>query len=358
VEKMKIFVIDLESVPTRYTCEWKSHIPALLRKEAIKANVDVEIINISGGGESIEASPGAFLNFQATNIYKNNQINDIARRFTNDVKPGDKFLFTDAWHTGILQLKYMSELLGIPVEIHALWHAGSYDKHDFLGRLIKDKKWTYSTETAIFHACDYNWFATEFHSQLFGSVLGTDMTSGKVGITGWPMEYMPELFLRYNHTKKENIIIFPHRLAPEKQPEIFRDLAAAMPEYQFVICQDRKLSKTEYHMLLAKSKLLWSANQQETLGISPFEGALLGVYPYLPNRLSYTEMYEGKYLYPDTWTESFASYLTHKHQIVASIRSIMDNYDSLHFDVQHTLAPHLLKKYFTATNLVAQLLRK
>jgi hypothetical protein len=111
-------------------------------------------------------------------------------------------------------------------------------------------------------------------------------------------------------------------------------------------------------MLLAKSKLLWSANQQETLGISPFEGALLGVYPYLPNRLSYTEMYEGKYLYPDTWTESFASYLKHKHQIVASIRSIMDNYDSLHFDVQHTLAPHLLKKYFTATNLVAQLLRK
>jgi glycosyltransferase involved in cell wall biosynthesis len=342
----------------------------MLMSEADRKFTDVDIINISGGEESIEASPGAFLNFQATNIYKNNQMNEIARRFTNDVKPGDKFIFTDAWHTGILQLKYMSELLGIPVEIHALWHAGSYDEHDFLGRLIKDKKWTYATESALFHAIDHNYFATNFHIDTFvhkiperidhpgerQGQIDQYIESEKIVRSGWPMEYMPTMFSQIDHSQKEDIIIFPHRIAPEKQPEIFRDLAMALPEYQFVLCQDRKLAKEDYHKLLAKSKVLWSANLQETLGISPFEGALLGVIPLLPDRLSYTEMYDSKYLYPSIWTESFSEYLKYKHLIIDRIRDTMNNYNNI--DVRRDLAPALLEQYFTATQLVTKLLRR
>jgi glycosyltransferase involved in cell wall biosynthesis len=355
--KMRIYVVDLESVPSRYTCEWKKQLPIIIENEIQKHGKDIRVINISGGEESIEATPGAFLNFQATNIYKNNQLNDIARRFTNEVKPGDKFIFADAWHTGILQLKYMSELLQIPVEIHALWHAGSYDPQDFLGRLIKDKKWTYATESALYHAIDYSWFATEFHANLFMNTLFPD---GKnydgVYQTGWPMEYMPDLFSKYDSTVKEDIIIFPHRLAPEKQPEIFRDLAATLPEYHFVVCQDSKLSKKEYHEVLAKSKLMWSANLQETLGISPFEGALLGVIPMLPDRLSYSEMYPVDYLYSSAWTDSFDNYMLNKSLIVDHIRYNMENYDTISTDVRTKLAPHLLKNYFSATTLLQELL--
>lgn len=350
-----IYIVDLESVPSRYTCEWKAHLPKLLNA---LADDDTAVINISGGEDSIEASPGAFLNFQQTNIYKNNQLNDIARRFSNEVKPGDRFLFADAWHTGILQLKYMSELLGIPVEIHALWHAGSYDAHDFLGRLISDKQWTYSTERALFHAIDYNYFATEFHIEMFCSnLLNTTrehILADKIICTGWPMEYMPEMFQQYTCTEKEDIIIFPHRIAPEKQPEIFRDLAESMPQYKFVVCQDNKLSKQEYHKLLSKSKIMWSANLQETLGISPYEGALMGVLPLLPDRLSYSEMYDDKFLYPSEWTESYTAYLTYKPQIVERITIMMNNYSGR----THDLAEHLSKNYFSATKLTKQLLRK
>jgi len=35
---MNIYIIDLESVPTRYTCQWKGHIPTLLRRAANEAN--------------------------------------------------------------------------------------------------------------------------------------------------------------------------------------------------------------------------------------------------------------------------------------------------------------------------------
>ena len=38
---MTIFLIDLESVSTRYTCEWKLHLPYLLKK----AGHNVQIIS-------------------------------------------------------------------------------------------------------------------------------------------------------------------------------------------------------------------------------------------------------------------------------------------------------------------------
>ena len=359
---MRIYIVDLESVPTRYTCEWKEYLPTMLRLEIAKAGKDIEVINISGGEDSIEASPGAFLNFQQTNIYKNNQLNEIARRFTDEVKPGDKFLFADAWNTGILQLKYMSELLQIPVEIHGLWHAGSYDPQDFLGRLIKDKSWTYSTEEALYHAIDHNYFATQFHINLFvKTIVGHENyfeadLSEKIIQSGWPMDYMPKIFEGYDLSQKEDIVVFPHRIAPEKQVDIFRDLAKSLPEYQFIVCQDNKLTKVEYHKLLSRAKLMWSANLQETLGISPFEGALCGVFPLLPDRLSYTEMYDDRYLYPQDWTTSYKDYLDNKDNIITAIKHIMVNYSKLNKNVVTKLAPHLLKEYFTATRLVRKLI--
>ena len=340
---MTTYIVDLESVPTRYTCEWKEHLPTLFK----------DAVNISGGSHEVIATPGAFLNFQATNIYKNDQMNQIANMF-GLVKPGDKFVFADAWNTGILQLKYMSELLNKPIEIHALWHAGSYDPQDFLGRLIKDKRWTYSTERALYYAIDYNWFATEFHKKMFTETL--EVVPDRMYITGWPMEYMPTILSPYKNTPKKNKIVFPHRLAPEKQLDIFQDLAAGMPTYEWHICQlntpagDAVSVKREYHQQLAESKVLFSANLQETLGISPYEGAILGVFPYLPNRLSYTEMYPSAFLYDSKWTESFESYKQNRHNVIAGIHNIIRFYDVWKPQLP-PLVEHLSKNYFSATNL-------
>lgn len=119
---MTVFLIDLESVPTRYTGEWKTHIPKLLEKEVHNVHI------ITGPTDIPNATtPGAFLNFGGTNIYKAAQIEAMARLFTQGkVKPGDHFIFADAWHPGIVCLRYMSELLNITVTTHGLWHSGSY----------------------------------------------------------------------------------------------------------------------------------------------------------------------------------------------------------------------------------------
>jgi len=335
-----VFLIDLEAVETRYTGQWKSHVPNLLRK----AGHNVQII--SGPTDIPSATtPGAFLNFGGTNIYKSAQVEQMGRLFCDGaVHAGDHFIFTDAWHPGIINLKYMSELLGIPVTTHGLWHAGSYDPQDFLGRLVGKKKWVRHAEKSFFHAFDHNYFATDFHIKMFVDNLLEDgfksenpwydldfedyLTSGKIVRTGWPMEYMEDTLVQYQNMTKRDLILFPHRIAPEKQVEIFRDLKEHLPQYEFVVCQDQQLTKNEYHNLLGEAKLVFSANLQETLGISCYEGAVVDAIPMVPDRLSYTEMYSDTFKYPSKWTESYESYTVYRPDLCKKIIEHMEFYQT------------------------------
>jgi glycosyltransferase involved in cell wall biosynthesis len=345
---MTVFLVDLEAVETRYTGQWKTHVPHLLEEAGHAVTV------IQGPTDIPNATtPGAFLNFGGTNIYKARQVEEIARLFTSGtVVDGDHFLFTDAWHPGIINLKYMAELLGIKVKIHALWHAGSYDPQDFLGRLIGDADWVRHSEKAFFHAIDYNYFATDFHIDIFEkNLFAGDVDKSKIIRTGWPMEYMQPTLEVFKELPKRDLILFPHRIAPEKQVEIFRDLAASMPEYEWIVCQDTPLSKVQYHVLLASAKIVFSANLQETLGISMYEGALLGAIPLVPDRLSYSEMFAEVWKYPSSWTESFDSYLEHKQELIALIRKYMTEYDDWRAMIpQQAFSLHM--HYFSATTLL------
>jgi glycosyltransferase involved in cell wall biosynthesis len=352
-----IFLVDLEAVETRYTGQWKTHVPHLLRK----AGHNVQIIS---GRQDIPSAttPGAFLNFGGTNIYKANQIERMGELFcAGAVSPGDHFIFTDAWHPGIINLKYMSELLNIPVVTHGLWHAGSYDPQDFLGRLVGDKPWVRFAEKSFFHAFDHNHFATDFHIEMFyGNLLGMDYTPGqevwkdKVIRTGWPMEYMQDALLEYKGMEKKNLILFPHRIAPEKQVEIFRDLKHQLPQYEFIVCQDQQLTKNEYHNLLGESKLVFSANLQETLGISWYEGAVVDAIPMVPDRLSYSEMAMPEFKYPSNWTESYDHYIEHRKEVCDKIVEYMENYNK-YLPLVHKQMESLRDNFFSAKHLLSSI---
>ena len=352
---MTIFLVDLESVETRYSGQWKDHVPKLLRK----AGHNVQVI--SGPTDIPNATtPGAFLNFGGTNIYKSSQVEQMGRLFCSGaVKPGDHFLFTDAWHPGIINLKYMSELLGIPIVTHSLWHAGSYDPQDFLGRLVGDKPWVRHAEQSFFYAFDHNYFATEFHINMFrDNLLHTNLgtihdfkTTGKIVRTGWPMEYFEDTLAPYRGMKKRNMILFPHRIAPEKQVDIFRDLAKHLPQYEFVVCQDKQLTKHEYHTLLGEAKMVFSANLQETLGISWYEGCVVGAVPMVPDRLSYSEMAFDTFKYPSKWTESWDAYNVYRPDVCRAIMTHMDYYHTRLPQIEKQVGA-LYEQFFSATELV------
>ena len=345
---MTVHIVDIEAVDTRYTKQWKDYLPTQLKRST---NVNVNVIS---GGETPQATtPGAFLNFGGTNVYKSKQLETIGEMFCNgQVADGDYFLYTDAWNPTVIQLKYMAELLGVDIRIGGMWHAGSYDPQDFLGRLIGDKPWVRHAEMAMYECYDDNFFATDFHIDLFTDTMmdNYNVDMDKAIKVGWPMEYLKDSLISYKGMEKRDLILFPHRVAPEKQVEIFNDLAHHLPEYEFVVCQDQQLTKNEYHNLLGEAKMVFSANLQETLGISWYEGALVDAIPMVPDRLSYSEMSLPEFKYPSKWTEDYSEYVKYRGEIVSKIRDYMENYNDylVSLEKQRQL---LNKEFFSGTEL-------
>lgn len=355
---MKIFLVELEPVETRYTAQWKVHLPEQLRTNGFDVTV------IEGPDDAPQdTTPGAFLNFSGTNYWKSEQLKTISKLFADGaVKDGDYFLYTDAWNPTVLQLKYMADLLGVSIKIGGMWHAGSYDPADFLGRLIGDARWVRHAEMSMYECYDDNFFATDFHVDLFTNTFWNDdrdidrQLLHKIHRVGWPMEYLTGRLNEYKNLKKRNLILFPHRIAPEKQLEIFEDLAKHLPQYEFVVCQDKQLSKHEYHTLLGEAKMVFSANLQETLGISWYEGVAVDAIPFVPDRLSYTEMAEISFKYPSEWTSSYSSYLKYRPKILQRIDFLMTNYDNLQVELQRQKAK--LEDDFFSGNALYEVIRR
>ena len=319
---MTIYIVDIEAVDTRYTKQWKEHLPNQLQRFT-----NDEVVVISGGETPQATTPGAFLNFGGTNVYKSKQLEQIGKYFCDGIiKDGDYFLYTDAWNPTVIQLRYMAELLGVNIRVGGLWHAGSYDPQDFLGRLIGDKPWVRHAERSMYECYDDNYYATDFHIDLFRQSLA--MQEDKTKRVGWPMEYLANSLEQYKGMPKKDLILFPHRIAPEKQVDIFRNLKEQLPQYEFVVCQDQELSKNEYHNLLGQAKIVFSANLQETLGISWYEGALVGALPMIPDRLSYSEMAISDFKYPSAWTEDYFCYNQCKDELIKIIVDYIENYET------------------------------
>jgi glycosyltransferase involved in cell wall biosynthesis len=374
-----IWILSLEPIESRYTAQWYEGVPrqiaAFAEKSGISARVFLDpsdfsinriddetlsIVNVPGDGKPQKASEGAFLNFATTNLWKNDQINRfISMIDAGLVRDGDKVWVADAWHSGIFQLAYVRDLLGIKFEISATWHAGSYDPWDFLGRNISDKRWSYATERALFCAIDLNIFASDFHWSMFRTTLAVEDELGSKALQcGHPCDYLWDELPRFrlHPNERSNLILFPHRIAPEKQLEIFKDLAATLPQYEWVVCQEQQLTKPHYHALLGRAKMSFSAALQETLGIAQGEAAIAGAMPLSPNRLSYTEQYNSPFLYPSEWTASWDGYMASKDYLVAYIRTLMDDFDTP--KMQHAIKDQdatLKARYLTAEPLYRNL---
>ena len=69
---MTVYIVDLEAVDTRYTAQWKEHLPLQIQQAFIQETFVTEDVEVISGGDTPQATtPGAFLNFGGTNIYNN-----------------------------------------------------------------------------------------------------------------------------------------------------------------------------------------------------------------------------------------------------------------------------------------------
>jgi hypothetical protein len=348
-----IWIVPIEPIDQRYTKQWYDNIPALLKT----ATDGYDIHTIPGHMCSSTTTPGAFLEFALTNAYKASQVETISHLFhSNAVKSGDKFLVTDAWHFGIIAIKYMSELLDIPVEIHSIWHAGSYDPTDILGMKMT-KNWSTQAERTFFYASDYNYFATNFHKDMFLKNLGILMGDKKAIRSGQPHNQIIGPLIKYSLNGRNPLIMFPHRLNSDKQPEIASDLRTTFDMcYHFEITQEQNLSKERYYAALGRASVIFSCALHENLGISVMEGCLAGAIPVVPDRASYSEMYLDCFKYPSEWTSSWAAYIEHKGSLKKFISDRIEHYPKYYGNMmlQKNI---LIDRYLTATEMINRLIQ-
>lgn len=336
-----IIVVDIEEVPTRYSGQWKKWIPALFDKH------DMPYYWI-GFDDVVETENDEFLSFASSNDYKARQTQKLASGIKNGwLNNGDIILFLDAWHPGIPAVRQMLMNVEEDVKIAGFWHAGSWDPHDMLGKM--SKHFIYF-EKGIYDCLDMNMFATEASLNLFMLSMETrniPVQSSKSTIAGFPYDTS---HLRSAGTNKENLIVFPHRIAIEKQPYMFDELAERLPQYKFVKTIEVTKSKDEYHDLLARAKYAISFARQETFGISMMESTFSGCMPIVPDCLSYHEMYAP--------TNRYNPMQKSRETIYQSIIQKIRMFDEDHQLATHTLSKNCdnLKKYITGEGWVECLL--
>lgn len=350
-----IYIVPIEPIDARYTKQWYHNIPTIIDQEIKKRTLDVKVVTIDGVSIPPNTTTGAFLDFGATNVYKASQAEKISRMFSDGViKAGDKFLVTDAWNFVITPIKYMSDLLDIPVEIHGIWHAGAYDPSDILGYKM-NKPWPWHQERSWFYSCDFNYFATEFHKNMFLKNLGIDSEQHRAVRSGQPHNpIIGECTVQWYKPKSKKVI-WPHRYNADKQPEIVEDLANRL-RHKLIITQKMNLSKEDYYETLGDCSVMFSCSLHENLGISMMEGVLAGVIPVVPDRCSYSEMYMDEFKYPAEWTENFESYTKYAGHLKDFINERVNNRNK-YLDVLARQRRILIETYLNANVMLDKLLK-
>ena len=309
--KQRIFYIPIEPLEERYSAAWYHWFPEKFKLAGY------EVFIIDGLGLTDEIKTGEFLDINSTLSYKATQLEKIGRLFYfKEVKPNDIFFIADLEFWGIESIKYLSVLNKIPVKIYGFLHAGSYDPEDFMRPCKKFAQWFESGWLSI---CDKVFVGSEYHKDLiFKNFFLSAESAEKIIVTGNPWDTKEALELVGKYEKKNQII---HSNLPDwrKRPNIFLNLVPIIkeqrPDVNIVLTTSRNqwgkgwlresalalanknyleikegLSKKEYYKILAESKVMFSATEQETFGYCIVEAMTFNTNPIVPNRLSCPEI--------------------------------------------------------------------
>lgn len=281
---MKIWNVPIEKLEERYSFQWYYW----FIKEFMKHDLTFETIYPEPLTDAI--TKGSFLDIAGTHFFKAQQLSILSRKFfESEVHDGDIIFLHDCWWPGIEALAYMRQGLGIDVKIVGCVFAGTWDNYDFTFKKGMSY-WGEELENSWFKILDKIFVATEFHKRLILERRKIDPK--KLVVTGHPM--YPE-FDKITE-RKENIIVFPHRLDSEKNPQLFDLLEKELKEdfpYFWKCLKTIEVTKTkkEFYDLLQRAKIAVSFADQETFGFSMIEAVFADCFPVVPNRLAYKELY-------------------------------------------------------------------
>lgn len=284
-------ILPIEKIEDRYSAQWWTWTLAAL---ADHPEWNARVIG-SPTPQSIRT--GEFLDVYGTNLYKSDQLfKTLEVLEATHPQPATVVLY-DAWYPGLEALAYVRDATGRDIRLVGVFHAGTYDPYDFLAQRGM-ARWGRKLERAWGIALDKILVATEFHRSLL--VEHRQFEVRKIRLVPFPVFEDEERRAR----PKDRVVVFPHRLAPEKQPtefeavrDVYRETYPTDFNAEFVFTKTEGRTKSEYYDLLARSTVSFSSALQETFGIAIQESINMGAVPIVPDRLSYRDTVPDAYRY-------------------------------------------------------------
>lgn len=288
-----IIDVPIEPLHERYSIQWNEWFyEACLEHK-------VPLIRALSTRLTDKIETGSFLDVHGTNYWKAGQLKTLVQMLQKgSIKDGDWILFHDLWFPGIEMLAYIRDASGVKFKIAGCLHAGTWDRWDYINQKTMTP-WARKFENMLLEIVDKVFVATNFHRNLIGARFQNKLQN-KVVVTGFPI--YPDKFVRKDQNKDPNLIVFPHRMDPEKQPNLFNELMDNLHRevgnhLNFIFTKRSCSNKTEYYELLAQAKYAVSFARQETWGIAMQEALFSGCITFVPRRLAYMEMYDSHLQY-------------------------------------------------------------
>ena len=285
----KIIFVPIERIDRRYSNQWFDWFIQSFER------LGKEVLTV-GSTDLKEIKVGQFLDVYDTNVYKLGQLQEIIEllKVHNDI---DCIFFMDYWFPGVEALAYIRDNARMNFRIKGMLHAGTYDDFDFITQ-NGCGVWGEHFERSLLEIADEVFVGSQLHRQ---EIIQRRGEHCKVTVVDYPVYECTE----YLHLvdRKDNIVVFPHRLGKDKQPELFKVVEQMYRErypnsdVKFVRTLDYNLTKEAYYTLLAQSKAVVSFATHELFGIAMLEALNLKCYPIAPNRLAYKETLKEYRLY-------------------------------------------------------------
>ena len=359
--KQLIFV-PIEPIESRYSTQWNDWFQCYFISQSMCYLIVNADPSLAGG----KINQGQFLDVIGTNHYKAPQLQSLCNLIHNGhITDGDVIFFEDYWFPGIEMLFYIRDGAGIDFKITGMLHAGTWDKYDFLSKQHMGL-WARGIEFAWLKQADALFVATHFHKALIEKYFAVPFDN--IRITGFPIyssissHSATRAGFKVNRFDSvldivKNTIVFPHRLAPEKNPDRFDHFIQQLSKdfKQIKTASEGGMkSKESYYDLLGISSFALSFANQETWGIAMQEAVLCGCIPIVPNRLSYIELYPNIFRYkikPDEPSYDSYSARVMFNQLLESNQQ-MKITDSMHA-LQHSI---LIKGESAIPNMMGHLM--
>jgi len=261
-----LYVLPPLPVKNRYTEDWIR----VWERELKKQDVEFEII----GKTKPQKSTYYFTNLEKAVCYECEQIKKLIKK-----KP-KKVLCLDVDFPGLLvSVVPIFQILNPKVKFYGYLHAGSWNNGDIFKGTRKKL-----LERAIFDCFEKVFVATDYHKQKIREYFGESFSN--IEVVGFP--FYKEDVLKYvkpiSFSEKKGILVVGRK--EQSNYSIVKLLRNRFKDVRILQTKKRK----EYYKELNKSKIILSLKTEETFGLIPLEGYVLGSIPLCPNRFSYPEV--------------------------------------------------------------------